>query len=141
MHTTEHVSGCGLVASRQSPAFRATGIAGMLSAVWRLYRNRRQIARLHDLDDRQLLDMGLKREDLHEALTSASFENPGSYLTRVAQPGKPLLQGSTPRLTSPWRIRPPRMRRRDMIRGLSPLRGSCREILTVRTAPSVPRRV
>ncbi|ABR59242.1 DUF1127 domain-containing protein [Sinorhizobium medicae] len=85
MHRTEHVSGCGLVARGQSPAFRATGIASMLSAVWHLYRNRRQIARLHDLDDRQLLDMGLKREDLHEALTSASFENPGTYLTRASR--------------------------------------------------------
>ena len=85
MRTTHHASGFGLVASRQSPAARTTGIVGVLTAVWRLYRNRCQIARLQDLDDRQLLDMGLKRKDLHEALTSAFFENPGSYLTRASR--------------------------------------------------------
>ncbi|WP_026613049.1 DUF1127 domain-containing protein [Ensifer aridi] len=85
MRTTPHALGLDLVAGKPSLASRTAGVVGVLTAVWRLYRNRCQIARLHDLDDRQLLDMGLKREDLQEALTSSFFDNPGSYLTRASR--------------------------------------------------------
>jgi len=83
MRTTDHV--LDLVAGKPSLASRAAGVVGVLTSVWRLYRNRSQIARLHDLDDRQLLDMGLKRKDLNEALTSPFFDNPASYLTRASR--------------------------------------------------------
>ena len=85
MRTTPHALDLDPVACKPSLASRTAGVVGVLTAVWRLYRNRSQIARLQDLDDRQLLDMGLKREDLHEALTSAFFDNPGSYLTRASR--------------------------------------------------------
>lgn len=85
MRTTQHAVNLDLVAGKQSLASRTAGVAGVLTTVWRLFRNRCQIARLQDLDDRQLLDMGLKREDLHEALTSSFFDNPGSYLTRASR--------------------------------------------------------
>ncbi|ASY61838.1 hypothetical protein SJ05684_c03720 [Sinorhizobium sojae CCBAU 05684] len=83
MRTTEHA--LDLVAGKPTLVSRAAGIVGVLTAVWRQHRSRRQIARLHDLDDRQLLDMGLKRQDLNEALTSAFFEDPSSYLTRASR--------------------------------------------------------
>ncbi|WEX87990.1 DUF1127 domain-containing protein [Sinorhizobium garamanticum] len=85
MRTTQHAFDLDLVAGKQPLASRTAGVTGVLTTVWRLFRNRRQIARLQDLDDRQLLDMGLKREDLHEALTSSFFDNPGSYLTRASR--------------------------------------------------------
>jgi uncharacterized protein YjiS (DUF1127 family) len=85
MRTTEHALDLDLAVGKRSLASRTVGVIGALTAVWRLYRNRCQIARLHDLDDRQLLDMGLKREDLREAMTSSFFENPGSSLTRASR--------------------------------------------------------
>lgn len=83
MRTTQHP--LDLVAGKPSLASRAAGVVGVLTSLWRQYRSRCQIARLNDLDDRQLLDMGLKREDLNEALTSSFFDNPGSHLTRASR--------------------------------------------------------
>ncbi|WEX78127.1 DUF1127 domain-containing protein [Sinorhizobium numidicum] len=85
MRTTQHALDLDLVAGKQPLVSRTAGVVGVLTAIWRLFRNRYQIARLHDLDDRQLLDMGLRREDVHEALTSSFFDNPGSYLTRASR--------------------------------------------------------
>ncbi|MEI2297887.1 DUF1127 domain-containing protein [Ensifer sp. MJa1] len=85
MRTTQHVLDLDLVAGKQSHASRAVGVTGMLTGAWRQLLNRYQIGRLNDLDDRQLLDMGLKREDVHEAITSPFFDNPASYLTRASR--------------------------------------------------------
>ncbi|AHK43508.1 MULTISPECIES: DUF1127 domain-containing protein [unclassified Ensifer] len=82
MRTTDHV--LDLVAGKQAYASRAAGVIGVMTAAWRL-RSRCQIARLNELDDRQLLDMGLRREDVHEAITSPFFDNPASYLTRASR--------------------------------------------------------
>ncbi|CAN7188635.1 MULTISPECIES: DUF1127 domain-containing protein [Ensifer] len=83
MRTTDHV--LDLVAGKQAYASRAAGVIGVMTAAWRLFRSRCQIARLNELDDRQLLDMGLRREDVHEAITSPFFDNPASYLTRASR--------------------------------------------------------
>ncbi|WP_457582391.1 DUF1127 domain-containing protein [Ensifer canadensis] len=85
MRTTDHVLDLDLVAGKQSYASGAAGVIGVMTAAWRLFRNRCQIARLNELDDRQLLDMGLRREDVHEAITSPFFDNPASYLTRASR--------------------------------------------------------
>ncbi|ANK71505.1 DUF1127 domain-containing protein [Ensifer adhaerens] len=85
MRTTQHALDLDLVAGTQSYASRAVGVTGMLTSVWQLLRNRYAIGRLNDLDDRQLLDMGLKREDVREAITSPFFDNPASYLTRASR--------------------------------------------------------
>lgn len=84
MRTTQHALDLDLVAGTQSYASRAVGVTGMLTSVWQA-RNRYAIGRLNDLDDRQLLDMGLKREDVREAITSPFFDNPASYLTRASR--------------------------------------------------------
>ncbi|MBK5565365.1 DUF1127 domain-containing protein [Ensifer sp. 2YAB10] len=85
MRTTQHVLDLDLVAGKQSYAPRTVGVVAMLTSVWRQLRNRYAISRLNDMDDRQLLDMGLKREDVREAITSPFFENPASYLTRASR--------------------------------------------------------
>ncbi|AUX75374.1 MULTISPECIES: DUF1127 domain-containing protein [Sinorhizobium] len=85
MRTTQHALDLDLAAGKPSLASRSATVIGVLTGVWRLYQDRRQIARLHDLDDRQLLDMGLKREDLHEAMTSSFFDSPGCFLTRASR--------------------------------------------------------
>ena len=64
---------------------RPSGFMGTLTTLWRLVRNRHSIGSLHDLDDHQLLDMGLRREDLREALTSSFFDDPARHLTQVAR--------------------------------------------------------
>jgi uncharacterized protein YjiS (DUF1127 family) len=85
MRTTDHVLDLDLVAGKQFSASRAAGVVGVMTAAWRLFRNRCEIARLNELDDRHLLDMGLRREDVREAITSPFFDNPGSYLTRASR--------------------------------------------------------
>ena len=73
------------LAGARSAAARQTGFVGVLKMVWRLFQNRNAIGSLHDLDDHQLFDMGLRREDIREALTSSFFENPGRHLTLAAR--------------------------------------------------------
>jgi len=56
-----------------------------LSSVLRVFRNRMEINRLHELDDNQLKDIGLSRTDLTSAfLASTFFEDPSEHLTRSA---------------------------------------------------------
>ncbi|NKJ05346.1 DUF1127 domain-containing protein [Rhizobium sp. SG741] len=53
---------------------------------WRAIRNRREIHYLNELNDSQLKDIGLTRQDLHAALiTSTFFEDPSSHLTNSAR--------------------------------------------------------
>ncbi|NRP17915.1 hypothetical protein LPJGGPFB_01143 [Ensifer adhaerens] len=85
MRTTDHVLDLDLVAGKQSHASRAAGVVGVMTAAWRMFRSRCEIARLNELDDRHLLDMGLRREDVREAITSPFFDNPASYLTRASR--------------------------------------------------------
>ncbi|KQY20004.1 DUF1127 domain-containing protein [Rhizobium sp. Root482] len=84
MRTTECTLDITLAGMRPAAA-RQTGFAGALKTVWRLMRNRSAIGSLQDLDDHQLLDIGLRREDVRDALTSPFLENPGSHLTQAAR--------------------------------------------------------
>ncbi|MBW9116032.1 DUF1127 domain-containing protein [Rhizobium cauense] len=57
-----------------------------LSSVLRVFRNRMEINRLHELDDKQLEDIGLSRIDLTSAfLASTFFEDPSEHLTQFAR--------------------------------------------------------
>jgi len=57
-----------------------------LSSVLRVFRNRMEINRLHDLDDKQLRDIGLTRADLTSAFLASTFlEDPSEQLTRSAR--------------------------------------------------------
>ncbi|KQV68281.1 DUF1127 domain-containing protein [Rhizobium sp. Root1220] len=57
-----------------------------LASVLRVFRNRMEINRLHELDDYQLRDIGLSKTDLTSAfLASTFFEDPSDHLTRSAR--------------------------------------------------------
>lgn len=51
----------------------------------RTWLNRSAINRLQDLDDYQLLDIGLRREDIRDALASTYLADPGLHLTIAAR--------------------------------------------------------
>jgi uncharacterized protein YjiS (DUF1127 family) len=57
-----------------------------MAKVWRGYRNRREINYLHELNDSQLMDIGLTRHDLKSALTTSTlFEDPSCHLSNSAR--------------------------------------------------------
>ncbi|KQR77528.1 DUF1127 domain-containing protein [Rhizobium sp. Leaf341] len=66
-------------------ALRLSALKRGLVTVWRLFKNRRAIGHLQDLDDYRLADIGLTRHDLRTAATSAFFEDPSRHLTRAAR--------------------------------------------------------
>jgi len=57
-----------------------------VASIWRAIRNRREIHYLNELNDAQLRDIGLTRQDLDAALTTSTFfEDPSSHLTNSAR--------------------------------------------------------
>jgi uncharacterized protein YjiS (DUF1127 family) len=57
-----------------------------MASVWRAYSNRREINYLHELNDSQLMDIGLTRQDLASALTTSTFfEDPSCQLSNSAR--------------------------------------------------------
>ncbi|HEX2147166.1 MAG TPA: DUF1127 domain-containing protein [Pseudorhizobium sp.] len=56
------------------------------SSVWRVMRNRWAANQLHDLDDRQLEDIGLTRHDLMRVTHhSGLFDDPAALLAETAR--------------------------------------------------------
>ena len=49
------------------------------------WQSRRVINRLSELDDHRLLDMGLRRSDVREVMTSSFFSDAGLHLTIAAR--------------------------------------------------------
>ncbi|MCW0000555.1 DUF1127 domain-containing protein [Pararhizobium sp. YC-54] len=84
MRTTNHALDLTLT-GKLSATSRQTGLMGVLMSVWRQFRNRNAIGNLRDLDDHQLLDMGLCRDEVREALTSSFFDDPGRHLTQASR--------------------------------------------------------
>ena len=70
-----------LAVSRQPVPSVVTRLGKGAVRIVRTWLNRSAVNRLADLDDRQLLDMGLRRQDLRGALTSSFFADPGLHLT------------------------------------------------------------
>jgi uncharacterized protein YjiS (DUF1127 family) len=69
-----------------APAPARSAKVGVLTQVMELGRrwlNRRRVARLLDMDDRMLRDIGLVRSDVHEALLAREAD-PSSWLSAVA---------------------------------------------------------
>ncbi|MFS8047926.1 DUF1127 domain-containing protein [Rhizobium sp. BR 314] len=84
MRTTDQT--LGLVTPSLSLTARMTVAFGKAASVWRALRNRREIDYLNELDDSQLRDIGLTRQDLSAALTTSTFfEDPSSHLTQSAR--------------------------------------------------------
>jgi uncharacterized protein YjiS (DUF1127 family) len=86
MRMTERTMDCGLAKPSLSLTARLTLAFGKVASVWRVLRNRREVSRLGDLTDAQLMDIGLTRLDLESALTTSTFfEDPSSHLTNSAR--------------------------------------------------------
>lgn len=61
-------------------------IAYFTKSVWRVLRNRWAAGRLHELDDRQLDDIGLTRDDVLKATYgSGVFDDPAALLSETAR--------------------------------------------------------
>lgn len=63
----------------------AARLGGAVSSFLRAWLNRGALNRLDALDDRQLLDLGLTRHDVREAITSSFFSDTGLHLTIAAR--------------------------------------------------------
>ena len=59
-------------------------IIAVFSAVVRLIRHRQETARLLDLDDHHLADIGLSRGDVLRALNTSPLHDPTNELSRIA---------------------------------------------------------
>lgn len=84
MRTTDYTLDLTL-AGKLSATSRQTGLIGVIMSVWRQLQNRRAVGNLNDLDEHQLLDIGLCRHEVREALASPFFEDPAHHLMRVSR--------------------------------------------------------
>lgn len=55
------------------------------SGFFRAWRNHRMVNRLNELDDHQLLDMGLRRSDVHAVRAASFFSDAGLHLTLASR--------------------------------------------------------
>lgn len=76
---------------------------GVLKAGWTLWRNRRQVRRLDELDDHLLFDIGLTRADLREACMTPLHLDPTLRLALMVHQSR--ARGSVP-AARPTRRRP-----------------------------------
>jgi uncharacterized protein YjiS (DUF1127 family) len=59
----------------------ASDLAAGSAALWRAWRNRREVHRLTELDDRTLKDIGLLRSDVEGALLEPFHKDPSRALS------------------------------------------------------------
>ncbi len=86
MRTTDRTLDLGLATPSLSLMARMMLALGNVASIWRAIRNRQEINYLNELNDSQLRDIGLSRQDLNAALiTSTFFEDPSSHLTNSAR--------------------------------------------------------
>ena len=86
MRTTDQTLHLGHAKPSLPLTARLTLAFEKMASVWRAYRNRREINYLHELNDGQLMDIGLTRHDLKSALTTSTFfEDPSSHLSNSAR--------------------------------------------------------
>lgn len=80
MTTLDHFSSTSRFATR--PNFVAR-IVGILSNIYRAYKNRREFYRLGELSDAELADIGLTRADLHVAVAHPFGGDPTASLSHL----------------------------------------------------------
>ncbi|MDL2402805.1 DUF1127 domain-containing protein [Rhizobium mayense] len=86
MRTTDRTLHLGHARPSLPLTARLTLAFDKMASVWRVIRNRREINYLSELNDYQLMDIGLTRLDVESALnTSTFFEDPSSHLTNSAR--------------------------------------------------------
>ena len=73
-----------LATRRPTPSFLAR-LRGLASRFVRAWHNRRAINRLNELDDHQLFDMGLARNDVQGVRAASYFTDAGLHLTIAAR--------------------------------------------------------
>ncbi|NRG19897.1 DUF1127 domain-containing protein [Rhizobiales bacterium] len=61
----------------------AAALARFAAHMWNAHRNRRQIAKLLEMDDYMLADIGVSRGDIQSALMGDVFEDPSSRLAAM----------------------------------------------------------
>lgn len=74
MRTTQRTFSPAL--TRTATTVRQQGLRALVNVVVRAVKARLELNRLQELDDHQLLDIGLTRHDLARAGTSTFFEDP-----------------------------------------------------------------
>lgn len=62
-----------------------SALTRLIAAAWRGVSNRKQIAKLQDLTDSQLQDIGLTRGDVRQVLRMPLFTDPSPVLTAWAR--------------------------------------------------------
>ena len=62
----------------------ASGIVATLVRLWTRFQNRRDVARLLELDDHMLKDLGIARGDVFEALSEPAVADPSELLAASA---------------------------------------------------------
>ena len=83
MRTTDRTLDLGLATPSLSLTARMMLALAKVATVWRAIRNRQEISYLNDS---QLRDIGLSRQDLNAALTTSTFfEDPSGHLTNSAR--------------------------------------------------------
>ena len=83
MRTTERTTRIAI--ARPTATGRTNILWATLVSVYRAIRNRVVLNRLQDLDDHQLLDIGLTRSEVRQAATSTFFEDPFPQLRTSAR--------------------------------------------------------
>jgi uncharacterized protein YjiS (DUF1127 family) len=71
-------------ATRSAATLKHVGTKAVVKFL-RTWRNRRDINRLHDLDDWQLNDIGLCRHDVWQGSRGSFFDDPSKHLTTAAR--------------------------------------------------------
>ncbi len=85
MRTTQMIE-LDLVQKQQAVRKPYSALAGYATYIWRVLRNRWAANRLHDLDNRQLDDIGLTRHDVVKATHgSGVFDDPAALLAETAR--------------------------------------------------------
>ncbi|MDR6756273.1 uncharacterized protein YjiS (DUF1127 family) [Mycoplana sp. BE70] len=86
MRMIESQFGHGVASYRSPVASVLAGLRMSATRIVRTWRNRSALNRLHDLDDHMLLDIGLRREDVRNALISSYYwADPDMHLTITAR--------------------------------------------------------
>lgn len=62
-----------------------TSLTDRIAGFYRIWKTRRRIVKMTDLDDRILDDIGLARGDLYAVLDQPFSQNPAFELQRIAQ--------------------------------------------------------
>ncbi len=86
MSTTQQTIDLSLALTASRPTTRPAGMVAQVASILRAMRNRWSATSLSDLDDRQLADIGLTREEVMAILRSTRLiDDPTAQLARSAR--------------------------------------------------------